>query len=41
MLSFCDFIQVYVFATNHHLKGDNIGIFVIFSCKNIHPLYPH
>ena len=20
MLSFCDFIQVYVFSTNHHLK---------------------
>ena len=21
MLNFCDFIQVYVFTTNHHLKG--------------------
>ena len=24
MLNFCDFIQVYVFSTNHHLK---IGVF--------------
>ena len=23
MLNFCDFIQVYVFTTNHHLKGFN------------------
>ena len=22
MLNFCDFIQVYVFTTNHHLKAD-------------------
>ena len=22
MLNFCDFIQVYVFTTNHHLKVD-------------------
>ena len=22
MLNFCDFIQVYVFTTNHHLKLD-------------------
>ena len=21
MLNFCDFIQVYVFSTNHHLKA--------------------
>ena len=21
MFNFCDFIQVYVFTTNHHLKG--------------------
>ena len=21
MLNFCDFIQVYVFTTNHHLNG--------------------
>ena len=28
MLNLCDFIQVYVFTTNHHLKEcmDNIGI---------------
>ena len=24
MLIFCDFIQVYVFSTNHHLKGKNL-----------------
>ena len=23
MLNFCDFIQVYVFTTNHHLKGSS------------------
>ena len=23
MSSFCDFIQVYVFTTNHHLKGSD------------------
>ena len=22
MIYFCDFIQVYVFSTNHHLNGD-------------------
>ena len=25
MLNFCDFIQVYVFTTNHHLKMMNVG----------------
>ena len=29
MFNFCDFIQVFVFTTNHHLK---LGTFVIFSC---------
>ena len=24
MLNFCDFIEVYVFTTNHHLKGPYI-----------------
>ena len=24
MLNFCDFIQVYVFTTNHHLKFRNV-----------------
>ena len=24
MLNFCDFIQVFVFTTNHHLKGISI-----------------
>ena len=24
MLNFCDFIQVYVFTSNHHLKTDVI-----------------
>ena len=24
MLNFCDFIQVYIFTTNHHLKVKNI-----------------
>ena len=23
MLNFCDFIQVYVFSTNHHLNNEN------------------
>ena len=30
MLKFCDFIQVYVFTTNHHLKA--------IRCINIIPL---
>ena len=25
MLNFCDFIQVYVFITNHHLRGALLG----------------
>ena len=25
MLNFCDFIQVYVFTTNHHLKGKQVA----------------
>ena len=33
MLNFCDFIQVYVFSTNHHLNSlfglDNIGDMII------------
>ena len=38
MLNFCDFIQVYVFTTNHHLNA--IKMIVIpplnfTSCKNI------
>ena len=27
MLYFCDFIQVYVFSTNHHLKGGHLGVY--------------
>ena len=26
MLNFCDFIQVFVFTTNHHLKDEKIKI---------------
>ena len=26
MLNFCNFIQVYVFTTNHHLKLDTVNI---------------
>ena len=35
MLKFCDFIQVYVFTTNHHLKNNykRIIILVVFSCN--------
>ena len=29
MLNFCDFIQDYVFGTNHHLKGTFFQRFVI------------
>ena len=25
MLNFCDFIQVFVFTTNHHLKAGKLG----------------
>ena len=25
MLTFCDFIQVYVFTTNHHLKNTEMS----------------
>ena len=37
MLSFCDFIQVYVFTTNHHLKApDKKGVTrIILLSKNI------
>ena len=32
MLNFCDFIQVYVFSTNHHLKEEkSFEGFSIFS----------
>ena len=27
MLNFCDFIQVYVFSTNHHLKTTTIPLY--------------
>ena len=30
MLNFCDFIQVYVFTTNHHLK---VPLIVLQLCK--------
>ena len=34
MLSFCDFIQVYVFTTNHHLKDKKEGrIRMIYSIQ--------
>ena len=29
MLNFCDFIQVYVFSTNHHLKMPKMVIFIV------------
>ena len=34
MLNFCDFIQVYVFTRNHHLKANYIS-FSIFSSGGI------
>ena len=35
MLNFCDFIQVYVFTRNHHLKDErykdkNVRVFIFF-----------
>ena len=33
MLNFCDFIQVYVFTTNHHLKAWNTGMPLFFIDK--------
>ena len=35
MLSVCDFIQVYLFTTNHHLKNNckRIINLVVFSCN--------
>ena len=36
MLNFCDFIQVYVFSTNHHLKDKYsymLGV-IILLCNN-------
>ena len=34
MLNFCDFIQVNVFTTNHHLKGPHCSISdEIFYCE--------
>ena len=31
MLNFCDFILVYVFTTNHHLKIEICGLLGVFS----------
>ena len=31
MLNFCDFIQVYVFTTNHHLKWTIVGLLYLSS----------
>ena len=32
MINFCDFIQVYVFTTNHHLKPlKSVSIVVVFA----------
>ena len=50
MLNFCDFIQVYVFTTNHHLNANDffltqcILIFSLFSVNdciliNIAPIF--
>ena len=36
MLKFCDFIQVHVFTTNHHLKEriiQNLGFFFFLKSK--------
>ena len=30
MLNFCDFIQVYVFTTNHHLTVIHVYIFLLW-----------
>ena len=35
MLNFCDFIQVFVFTTNHHLKERSKGNFVRENLKKI------
>ena len=38
MLNFCDFIQVYVFTTNHHLNGEQnhgTGSHGAFECKQM------
>ena len=35
MLNFCDFIQVYVFTTNHHLKYDNSFVNILIIVKEI------
>ena len=40
MLNFCDFIQVYVFSTNHHLKEAQANsysrlIFALFALQFI------
>ena len=35
MLNFCDFIQVYVFTTNHHLNlfDSNLNVFQPYTCS--------
>ena len=39
MLNFCDFIQVYVFTTNHHLNSNVYNllsvVFVDAVCNNV------
>ena len=34
MLNFCDFIQVYVFSTNHHLNFSNIAFSLLNDIEN-------
>ena len=35
MLNFCDFIQVYVFTTNHHLNGIGVERFRILGGQGL------
>ena len=41
MLNFCDFIQVHVFTTNHHLKGcqNNKGILIELCMNDAHLVF--
>ena len=42
MLNFCDFIKVFVFTRNHHLKGENCGQALLrSSLYEFHPIKGH
>ena len=36
MLNFCDFIQVYVFTTNHHLNESKLPYFIVVAVDATH-----